>query len=144
MKLEDFPELIKIEQLMNKHHVKVHAIEPAEYLGSKQDYKAARLAVGTKSYKVFVDHEYQDLDKEVDLLTFYLILRELEFFDESHDFIEWYKECIIEPLEEIKKYYEKLEQTYDELQHLFGNIDSFLSPMDFELNAGAVQFLRSL
>jgi len=73
-----------------------------------------------------------------------LVLRELEIYKESTDFLDWCKTQDVNPdSNELRTYYQELAGIYNEVESKLGKIDSQISDLDFQLNAGTVQELRN-
>ncbi|MEM1406264.1 MAG: hypothetical protein AAGG59_05775 [Bacteroidota bacterium] len=89
-----------------------------------------------KSWELLVYDECHDLSAQKPLICLYLMLFTLEDYADTSDYLEWSKENLIEPPAFID-YYKSLETSYREIKKLLGNIESYISSMDYELRSGA-------
>ncbi|WP_298896454.1 hypothetical protein [uncultured Psychroserpens sp.] len=95
---------------------------------------------------VLINDEYQDLANQNPLLNLVLVLNELSYIDESLDFLNWCSENEVNASsEKLRLYYIEILAFLPHIKTFFsdGKIDGFISDLDFQLNAGAVQYLRS-
>jgi len=98
------------------------------------------------TYPVFIGDEYDDLSLSDNRIPIVLALREFEIIEESTDYLHW---CTMQGVpahsEEIRSYYQDTVKRIPELKQHFnsGTLTSFISDLDFQLNAGAMQWLRS-
>jgi len=90
-----------------------------------------------------VDDEYKDFALNKSAMNLCLFLRELEDYQEEEDILKW---CNLKGLNPgdagILDYYKGLASIYADAKNILGTIDPQISDYDFELNAGAAQFLR--
>ena len=103
------------------------------------------LTINNKSLEVYITDEFDDLKIGKKTLNVFLILRELAIIDDSEDFLQW---CRWNDLNanntELLAYYKDISKELPTLKSYFDNneIDYFISDLDFQLNSGAMQFLR--
>ena len=104
-----------------------------------------KLNINNKSLEVYINDEFNDLKIGKQTLNVFLILRELAIIDDSEDFLQW---CSWNDLNannsELLAYYKGICKELPTLKSYFDNneIDYFISDLDFQLNSGAIQFLR--
>lgn len=136
------PEIVKLKSIITDYNISFDIVED-DFLDTKEYYKAVLFRLGDKSYRIYVDHEYRDLDLNVPELNLFLVLRELELADECRDYEEWCAEQMIENSEHSKDYYTDLIQAKNEIKTTLGSIDPIIGPLDFETNSGPIQHLRN-
>ena len=97
-------------------------------------------------YPVLIQDEYQDFKCPNTLLHLVLALREWEFLEESADYLVWCREQGYPGNREVlRRYYQDMVKVLPKIATHFkrGKIDSFVTDLDFQLDAGAVHYLRN-
>ncbi len=141
--MSNYPEIQALQQLHTDHRIHIAVIQD-QYLGDKQDHPKVRCILNDRSFELYVDDEYSDLAIGNPLLSLCLVLRELETFQEEEDLLRWSNSKSLNPgSPAVLNYYKKLSKIYAEIEQELGKIDSQISDLDFQLNAGAVQILRT-
>ena len=135
-------EIHKLKELHEKHVVDLRVLEN-DFLDGNVDYPAVLVSFGKKEFKLYVDDEYHDFKLKNPILSFYLVLRELEGFKFEKDYPTWCRAQLLDPNNsQVKNFFDGLDKTYSEVEKIIGKIDSMINGLDFELNAGAAQYLR--
>jgi hypothetical protein len=94
---------------------------------------------------IHVIDEYEDLQLNTELLRLILVLRALVIFNDATDFLNW---CALQNLNPdntpLRNYYIETIALLDPIGSLFPNriITSFITDLDFQLNAGVILQLR--
>ena len=110
-----------------------------------QSLKAMDTNLNDSSFLIYIDDEYNDINEDNPLLCFFLILRELEVFKDSIDYLNWCKQLGVDASDEIlRQYYISLDSTYNKIEKILGKIDSCINSMDYQLNTGVIQKLRNI
>ena len=110
-----------------------------------QSFKALEINLNGSSFIIYIDDEYNDVNENNPLLCFFLILRELEIFKDSTDYLNWCKQLGVNANDEtLRQYYISLSSTYTKIEKMLGKIDSCISSMDYQLSTGVVQKLRNI
>lgn len=139
----NYPEIEYLKEIRQKHGVGI-TILTKDFLNGNKDYPAVIFSLGAKSFNIFVDDEYQDFKLKSPLLSLCLVLRELDYYSDSHDYILWCKEHQLEPNNtQVLSYFRSLAGTYRDIEKILGTIDPIINDFDFEMNAGAVFELRN-
>ena len=143
MNASDFPEIEALDQFILRLRAEFH-----HNTKSPTAFGLIRgsLILSEKIYAVYINDEYHDLDLPDKRISIVLALREFELIEESTDYLHWCKMQQIPALsEEIRSYYQLTVKRIPELKSNFnsGTLTSFISDLDFQLNAGAMQWLRS-
>ena len=74
-----------------------------------------------------------------------MILRSLESYTDAENYSVWARHHNFDAADtDVRHHYLNLGKHYEAIQKLIGPIDSQISDFDFELNAGAAQFLREM
>lgn len=138
-----YPEIQALHKIHQEYDIEI-SVSSNDFLAAKQYYPAVVLTVQNQSFRLFVEDEYKDFQKASPLLSLCLVLRELEIYHDSDSYLDWCKECMLEPSNvQVKAYYTSLEAIYKDVRLILGKIDSQISDYDFGLNAGAAQKLRA-
>jgi hypothetical protein len=136
------PEIQALEKLLNAHHISIESVSFQPFTASQHEWILFRL--NDLSFPLLIDDEYDDLQIPNKTLHLYLVLRELEFYDEESDLLTWTKSKGINPGNtEVMKYYRELGMIYAQIESELGKIDSYISDLDYQLNSGAIQALRN-
>ena len=138
----NYPEIQLLQDFFTKHRVDL-------IVSQTTSIDASMIPVDftfkghTKAIQV-VD-EYEDIACNIPLLSLFLVLRELSILDLSTDFLDWCAENGLNASsEELRGYYHEILPFVSRFKSHFTNgvINHFISDLDYELNAGAAQFLR--
>lgn len=103
------------------------------------------LKINSNTHTIHVLDEYDDLNYYNPVLNFIIVFRALVTIDESKDFLVWCKQEGLNPNNhKLLDYYKNICKAINDINSCFPNneIDYFVSDLDFQLNAGAIQFLR--
>lgn len=137
-----YPEIEELKEVHQKHEVKI-TVSTKDFLDGNMGYPAVVFSLKANSFHIFVDDEYQDFKNNNPLLSLCLILRELDYYSDSNDYVLWCKEHQLEPNNtQVLSYFRSLAGTYREIEKILGTIDSIINDFDFEMNAGAAFELR--
>nr|WP_299384490.1 hypothetical protein [Allomuricauda sp.] len=138
-----YPENKALMSLYERHSIKVSQIV-GKYLLDCLDYPLIHLVVGLQEFEFYVDDEFHDLQVNNPLLSLCLALRELEGYRDEGPLEQWCKALMLDSENtQVTSHYRNLERIYPSLVSLLGPIDSQISDLDFQLNAGAAQELRN-
>ena len=143
MSPEQYPEIKAIDTFIEAQAADFHRNDQDS---TQFDLLSGTLHLSNKEYPVFIDDEYGDLELADKRIPIVLALREFEIIDESKDYLHW---CTMQGIpansEIIRSYYQDTVKRIPELKKHFnsGKLTSFISDLDFQLNAGAMQWLRS-
>ena len=137
-----YPEIIALNHIYNQHNVEVQILT-TECLADKKDYQAITFKVGDETFEMFVDDEYDDFQYNYPLLNLCIVLRELEFYNNTQDYLLWCSELYLNSSDnKVLAYYRELGRIYREIESIIGKIDSQISDWDFEMSSGAAYELR--
>lgn len=133
----NYPEIQKLNNLKVSFGIKIN------HVGSLDNLSKVELKIKDKSFSIYIHDEYNDLIINNPLLNLCLVLRELELYKDCSDFLDWCNnQNVIASNEDLRGYYMKLDKTYYAIENIIGQIDSQISDLDFQLNAGAIAELR--
>ena len=136
-----YNELKKLTSLFNKSNIEI--IRNSR--DNIQSFKTLELNLNNNLFSIYIDDEYNDVNEANPLMCFFLILRELEIYRDSTDYLDWCKQLGVNANDDqLRQYYISLEATYTELEKILGEIDSCISSLDYQLNTGVIKKLRSL
>ena len=138
----DYPEIEALNQLYVTHKVTTKT-DRSQLLAGLEYYPLVNFEIGGKSFQIFVDDEYDDLRYNYPLLNLCLVLRELEGYVYANGYEIWCQERFLNKEDEqVTQSYKHIANTYQEVAQIIGEIKSYVTDFDFELNAGAAQRLR--
>jgi hypothetical protein len=142
MNEKKYPSIIALKDIYTKFKISI-LVSTTDLLCDRTNYPALELSIGKNKFSLFIDDEYEDLAINNPILTFCLLLRELEDYDYALDYLEWCKHHDFDVSNsQVREYYLSLGSIYRDIENILGEINSQVSDYDFELNAGAAQFLR--
>ena len=136
-----YPELQNLQQFVDAYHV----VARRNNMPIEKYLTAMTLFIADEQFDIQVDDEYCDLDLEHPLVHIVLTLRALELIEESTDYLQWCNFLGISTgNEQLRRYYQRTVKLLPNIRAYFnkGEVTSFITDMDFELNAGAMQYLR--
>ena len=142
--MKHYKEIDLLNNLIEKYQLKLLSIS-ATIEGT--DLIPVQFQFQNKAFEVLIDDEYNDLSIKNDTLNVLLVLRELAIIDDSKDYLEWIN-FYNQNASSIKllDYYKTMIPIVENIKSTFenGEIDYYISDLDFELNAGAMQILRDV
>jgi len=114
-----------------------------DHLAGEKNFPMVDFQLAGKTYKLFIDDEYEDLRYNYPLLNFCLVLRELDGYDAARELEVWAQERYLDAKDsQVIKFHQYLAKIYPEIAQILGKIHPHISDWDFEMNAGAAQQLR--
>ena len=141
--MEIYNELNYLSSYFNKKSVSIKRNATKDI----QPFKRLELNLDNNIYIIYVDDEYNDVNEANQLMCFFLILRELEIFNDSTDYLNWCKQLGVNLIaydQKLRAYYNSLKISYSEIEKALGKIDSCISSLDYQLSTGVVKKLRSM
>ena len=142
MEAEKYPNIRTLNNLYIKHQVSIQ-ISDEVFLMDKKYYPEVILTLDKKSFRFFVDDEYEDFRYNYPILNFCVVLRELEDYKFSNDYLLWCAERHIDASNlDIREYYMAFNAIYNEIEGIIGKINSFIPDNDFEFGMGEIWILR--
>ena len=139
---EKHPNIKILNHLIAQHKVSVKVSKDV-FLGDRKDFPLATLTMDGQSFKIYVDDEYNDFKYNNPILNFCLVLRELEDYKFSDDYLVWCAERYINPSDiKIRDYYSGLDKIYADVTAIMGVVKSYIPDTDFEFAMGEVVVLR--
>lgn len=140
--MSNYPEIRALQELYDKHKVRIQVVE-ADALAEQTNHVKVSFSLGSQSFILYIDDEYKDLELNNPLLSLTLVLFELEDYEDEEDFLRW---CMGKGLSAsnslLLDYYRDLAHIYASIKKILGSVESKISGLDFQLNAGAAQELR--
>ena len=103
------------------------------------------LLVNKRTYHLHITDEYDDLRRGNPLLNFVLVFMEWSYLEDAKDFESWCKSHQLRTKNpELESYFNTISSQLVSICALFPHrrIDYFISDIDYQLSAGAVQELR--
>lgn len=140
--MSKFPEIQALQEIYQKYEITIH-VSQDDFLTNTSNYPAIKFTINNDSFHLYINDEYEDLQYNNSLLSLCLALRELEMYHEGSDILSWCKSQQLEVNNsKVVDYYKSLSKIYVRIEEIIGTIDSQISDLDFQLNAGAIQELR--
>ena len=140
--MKDFPEISALNNIYLQHRVEIE-VSRSECLNGKNEYPAVTFKLGGEYFKMYVDDEQDDFRSNYPLLNLCVVLRELEYYNETEDFLLWCTEMFLDPSNsQVLTYYRDLAEIYRGVEAILGKVDSFVSDWDFEMGSGVMHELR--
>ena len=140
--MTDYPEIQALKAILKKHTFSIEFLED-DFLFCALSHRWVRVQLQKRSFILMVDDEFNDFRLNKPAMNLYLILRELEDYQEEEDILKW---CVLKGLQPsdrgVLDYYKGLSAIYTNVKNILGDMDPQISSFDFQLNAGATQVLR--
>jgi hypothetical protein len=139
---EKYPEIVALDDLFLKHRVFIK-VSPNDYLGSNKDMPSVELTLAGEKFNLYIADDEEDFRYNYPLLNLCVILRDLEDYKFSNDYLLWCQERRIDELDlKAKDYYQQLSGMYKRIEAILGEVKSFVNDSDFDFSMGAVRALR--
>ena len=138
---QKYPEIDALKKFYDTNNFLIQNITPSIFEG----VFVITILLNGISYKVFIHDEYHDLEIKNTLLHAVLVLREWEIIDDSTDYLDWCRQQGFPAKNEVlRQYYQEATANTPQITSYFkdSKLTSFITDLDFQLNAGAAQFLR--
>ncbi|WP_034045265.1 hypothetical protein [Wocania ichthyoenteri] len=88
MNLENYPELKAIQKLISKNNISFRKHSRITFY---ENIFPIELKIRDDLFTIYIDDEYNDLEKNNYILNFILVFRALADLDESTDYLNWCK-----------------------------------------------------
>lgn len=137
--MNTYPEIEAINKIYVKYKVEIR-FSASDFLEDKKEYRAVNFKIDGNLFCFYVEDELDDIKYGYPLLNFCLVLRELEGYALTSDYLIWCQERYLDPKNEITlQNFRNLGSIYQEVE----KIESFVSDWDFEMGSGASWELRN-
>ena len=94
--MSKYPEIEALNRIYMDHKVEIQ-FSGIDFLADNKDYRAVEFKIASKVFNCYVEDEQQDIQYDYPLLNLCLVLRELEGYADSPDFLIWSKERYLDP-----------------------------------------------
>lgn len=145
IKKSDYPELEALASMVQANGC--DCVKDSTQTASYKWLTPVKFTIRNREFTFFIDDEYNDLSHSNPLLRVELMLRFLEHLGETDDYLSWCKELMLAPnTAGLLDYFKTAVNQYDQISEQINQhpIRAYISDLDFELNAGAAQYLRNL
>ncbi|MDX2360550.1 MAG: hypothetical protein QNK23_07070 [Crocinitomicaceae bacterium] len=106
------------------------------------DMQWVEFSIQSTSWRILVDDEYNDLNESSQLMCVFLVLRELEIYQEAADYLKWCGQMrAIVFNSDLLVYYKQLGKSVVEIESFIGHIDSQITDLDYQLRTGVIKEL---
>ncbi|MDC9723094.1 MAG: hypothetical protein PSN34_10060 [Urechidicola sp.] len=140
--MSEYKEIDALNNIYMKYKVEIR-FSTTDFLTDNKDYCRVEFKVGGKLFNFYVEDEQDDIRYNYPLLNLCLVLRELEYYIETDDYLIWCNERSLDVKNpDILAHYKNLGTVYREVEYIIGKIDSYISDWDFEMGSGASWELR--
>lgn len=130
----NYPEINRLKSLQEDYSLRVSAIDTPT---ADKPFRV-ELRLKGQSWKLFIEDEYGDFSTSNQLACLYLVLRSLEDYETSEDYINW---CVQYGLNAADNswldYFLGMEWLLTEIKDVIGNIEPGISSWDYQLRSGA-------
>lgn len=136
-----YSEITALKKFISDHNVRIQFHDGSSIL---QDLIPLSVRIADHKFIVYVQDEYEDLKAKKLTINTVLVLRELELIEDSTDYLNW---CQLQDInattEALRSYYQDITKNIHRLYDCFDDnkITSFISDLDYQLSAGAMQWL---
>lgn len=134
----NYPEINRLRLLQEEYTLRVSAIDTPSVT---QPFRV-ELRLKGQSWLLYIEDEYGDFSTRNQLACLFLVLRSLEDYAESEDYLSW---CLHYGLNASDNqwldYFLGLEWLHREIKEAIGKIEPGISSWDYQLRSGAYQAL---
>ena len=139
-----YPEIAALQNLVKKHQFALSVLKE-DVLAKNEAFPRVKFRLSGKIFSIYIDDEYDDLKSRNITLSLCLILRSLESYTEAENYSVWARQHQFDAANtHVRHHYLNLGKHYKVIEQIIGPINSHISDLDFELNAGSAQILREL
>lgn len=140
--MSDNQEIKALQNIFTKHKVEIN-FSATNSLAQNKEYRSVEFKLEKHIFSFYVDDEYDDIKYNNSLLNFCLVLRELESYKDTKDYLSWCQERYFNPKNErVIINFRNLATIYRKVENIIGEINSQISNWDFEMNSGVASELR--
>jgi hypothetical protein len=144
MQYPDYQEIRELGDFIESHRIKIK-IRENDHLFEDQNFKSLIIHIDDQEFSLYVYDAHNDIDESEKLLCVDLTLKALENYEQCEDYLEWCRSYGKNASDEkARQYHMSLSKIITDIRLIIGHKKSVLSPNDFDLNKGAVSFLRQL
>jgi hypothetical protein len=141
--MSQYQEIVELKKILSGHKILIIDAQTHPNFSSTENIWLD-ITIDEYQCTLLVDDEFKDLKRKNPILDLCLVLRELETYQEEEDILAWAKfKGLSVTNNKVISYYKELDEHYKNIESILGKIDSQISDFDFEMNAGAIQQLRS-
>ncbi|TCP23643.1 hypothetical protein EV195_108113 [Tenacibaculum skagerrakense] len=133
-----YQEIENLKADLEKHIIKIS--NPFDHI--RKDLFFVTLSINGNSWKLLIEDEYDDFSETNTLMNWFLVLYNLESYEEAKDIMEWANEINVNP-KDFLDYYRDLGTAYKEIEHQLGKIDAQISSYDYTLRTGVAKALAN-
>lgn len=139
----EYQEIKELQSLNHSCKIRISPI-PNTFLNGDKTWPGVIVELDSRKETLYLFDEYNDLSPTNYLLNLHLFLLAMEDYEESSDYLSWCQEYGVNPSNsEFRNYHIDLAPLFPILkENLGGVIQSPISKMDWQLNAGAAEVLR--
>lgn len=140
--MNKYPEIEALNNIYVKHKVEIR-FSTTDFLAGDKTYRAVTFKLDGQVFNFYVEDELDDIRYNYPLLNLCLVLRELEGYEYTQDYLAWCQERYLDPKNEaILANFRNLATIYRDVEKIIGEINSQVSDWDFEMDSGASWELR--
>ena len=137
---------MNLQSIKNLHEiVKIHNFSLKVINDSTSELVHTEITLANQKWHIYIDDEYRLINTSKPTLCLYLVLRSLEEYADSSDFLDWSNQYPFTKNDShYINYYRNLEKTYHEIKQVVGSVNSFISDLDYQLFSGEFSELLAL
>ena len=136
--MKKYQEIEKLKSIYIEHSIQIKPLKRA----NNEGFLLAEITIEKQSWKIYIDDEYGDCNKDKPLVALYLMLFSLDVYHDSLDYLDWCNQNKING-SDLKwlTYYKSLEKTYSELKQIIGDMDPCIDSFDYQIRNGVIDAL---
>lgn len=133
-----YPQIDALVALKHHYSIKVTLADDAPLCG----LIPVNVTINNKNWRLYIHDVHADLNNGHEHFMLYLVLRELERYNDAPDFLRWCAQNGGSSSSlELLVYYKQLGRTIIDIENIIGKINSQISPMDYELRTSVINRL---
>ena len=139
-----YPEIQALYDLIEKLALQIEALETPPEL-EEISFSLVRIQFNGIDKTIRVEDEYKDVENATPALLLQLLLNSCDEYEEHEDFLVWCRALGLNASDsQSLSIYKEIAEVAALMARLGVDYNTYISPFDWELNAGAAQALRSL
>lgn len=142
--MKKYPQIDLLHTCVKNHSFTFEVVRPKRIDSSGLYDEEIKMIYGDQEFIVPVDNEYEDVELNNPVVFLDMILREVEYFEESKNFIEWLSvSAELSKDKETINFYRSLKEITPNIRSIVGKEVKAIPYSEIELNTGMAKALRS-
>ena len=141
--MKKYPQIDLLRTCVKKHDFAFEVVKPKRIDSSGLYDEEVKMIFGDQEFIVAVDNEYGDVELNNPIVFLDMILREIEYFEESENFMAWLSvSAELSKNKETISFYRTLKKVTPIIRSIVGKEVKSIPYFEIELDTGMAKALR--